>query len=75
VGTLARQFSIEKAPLDLSMAPFAPGDVVSMPEERNADERFAEDENQHQISPGHCGEPRAQWLADQLFFKTFILRM
>jgi hypothetical protein len=26
---------------------------------RDADERFAEDENQHQVAPGHRGEPRS----------------
>ena len=42
------------------MAAFTLGSALPIPQQHDADERFAEDDYQHQITPGHCGDPRSQ---------------
>jgi hypothetical protein len=49
------------------MAAFTPGDALPIPQEHDADERFAQDEYQHQKTPVHRGEPRSPNFHDLWF--------
>lgn len=46
------------------MAAIALGEALPIPQQRDADERFGEDEYQHQVAPGHCKEARCKTLSD-----------